>query len=100
MNEKKYKRKLEFQQKMILRQSEMIDSLKSQIEALKLESKAKDDLIESVDSLRKEFINDVDKVKVYKEEYEKLIQELKDMKKILNQDLYKGRWRLIKFLIK
>ena len=100
MNEKRYEKRLKFQEKMISNQSKTIESLKSQIVALKLESNAKDELIESVDSLRKEFIKDTEEVKRCKEQYKKLIQELKDMKKILNQEIYKGRWSLIKFLIK
>lgn len=100
MNEKNYKKRFEFQERMISRQSEQINDLKSQIEKLKLECKAKDEIIESVDSLRKDFIGDIDDIKKYKKQYKKLIQELKDMKKILNQEVYKNKWWLIKFLIR
>lgn len=100
MSEKKYQKRLEFQQKIISRQSEQIESLKKQIKDLGLESEIKDELIKSVDSLRNDFVRDVDEVKRCKEEYKKLIQELKDMKKILNKEVYNGRWKLVKFLIK
>lgn len=100
MNEKKYQKRLEFQEKIISRQSEQIKSLKSEIEELKLIIEEKDELIESVDYLRCELIKDTDDIKTYKEQYKKLIQELKDMKKILNQELCKGRYNLVKFLIK
>lgn len=100
MNEKKYEKRLEFQKKMISRQSEQIDGLKSEIEKLKLECQKKDEIINSVSSLRSELVKDAEDVKQYKEEYRKLINELKNMKKILNQEVYKGRWWLIKFLIK
>lgn len=100
MNEKKYEKRLEFQKKMISRQSEQIDGLKSEIEKLKLECQKKDKIINSVSSLRSELVKDAEDVKQYKEEYRKLINELKNMKKILNQEVYKGRWWLIKFLIK
>lgn len=100
MREKNYKRKYEFQQKMISRQSEQIESLKAQIEQLKLECEEKDEIISSVDFLRSELTSNVNEIKKYKEQYKELIDELKKMKIILNQNVYKGRWWLIKFLIK
>ena len=100
MNEKNYKKRLDFQQKMIARQSEQIDSLKTQIEKLELECKEKDEIINSITPLRKELIENINDVKKYKKEYEKLIQELKKMKGITNQTVYKGRWWLVRLLMK
>lgn len=97
MNEKK---RLEFQQKMISRQSEQIESLKLQNEKLKLELQEKDEIINSVASLRDELTKNVAESKKYKEEFRELVQELRKMKEIVNQTVYKGRWRLIKFFIK
>ena len=100
MNEKNYKKRLDFQQKIISRQSEQIESLKSQIEKLKIECKEKDNIINSVTPLRNELTKNVNEIKKYKKEYGKLIQELKKMKNITNQTVYKGWWWLIKFLLK
>lgn len=102
MNEKKNKhqKRLEFQQKMIARQSEQIKSLKNEIEKLNLKLKEKDEVINSVSSLRDELSQNVTEVKKYKNEYKSLIQELKKMKNIINQEVYKKRWWLIKWLIK
>lgn len=100
MNEKQYKKRIEFQEKMITRQSEQIVTLKSQIEELENKCKEKDEIINSVSSLRSELTENVNKVKEYKEEYEKLIQDLKTMKKVIDQDVYKGRYWLIKPLLK
>lgn len=100
MNEKRLRKRLEFQEKIISNKSELIESLNKQIEALKLESRAKDELIESVDYLRKELTDNINKVKQKKKEYDVLIQELKNMKKILDKEVYRGRWKFIKFLIK
>jgi hypothetical protein len=97
MNEKK---RLEFQQKLIQRQSEQIEDLKLQVENLKLEIEEKDKIISSVSSLRNELTENVKESKKYKEEYIKLIQELRKMKEIVNQEVYKGRWWLVRFLIK
>ena len=100
MNEKRYEKRLEFQRKMISKQSEQIESLKKQIEKLKLESIEKDSIINSVDYLRDELNKNVSDIKKYKREYSELIDELKKMKKILNTEVYNGRWKLVKFLIK
>lgn len=100
MNEKNYKKRLEFQQKMISRQSEQIEALKSQIEKLQIKLKEKDEVISSVTPLRKELTENVNEIKKHKKEYQKLIQELKTMKNIVNEEVYKKRWWLIKFLLK
>lgn len=100
MNEKKLKKKVELQEKLILRQSEQIEKLNVQIAKLKLEIEEKDNIINSVSSLRDELIQknkDIDKLK---EEYRALIDKIRKMKEILNQEVYKGRWWLVKFLIK
>ena len=97
MNEK---RKIEYQQKMISRQSKQIEELKSQVEKLKLECEKKDETIASVDFLKKEMIESVEKYKKLKNEFESLIDELKKMKEIMNAEVYRGRWKLIRFLIK
>lgn len=95
MNEKKnrYDKRLAFQQKMISR-------LLKENENLKLELKEKDEIINSVASLRSELTENVNVTKKYKEQYKSLIQELKDMKKILNKEVYKNRWWLFKWLLK
>lgn len=100
MSEKKHKRRLEFQEKVISRQSSQIESLKDEIERLKFECKEKDELINSVDSLRKELSNINAELREKKNEYDKLIKELKKMKDVFNQTVYKGRWRIVKWLIK
>lgn len=100
MNENKYKKKYELQKKLILRQSEQIDALKLQIEVLNEELKEKNEIINSTYSLRNEFKKGIDDARKYKEEYVKLIKELRKMKEIINQEVYKGKWSLVKFLIK
>lgn len=100
MGEKNYKRKYEFQKKMALRQSKQIEDLKFQIERLKLECEEKDKIINSVNSLKDELSKDVSEVRKYKEEYVELVDELRKMKNTINQTVYKGRWNLIKFIIR
>ena len=100
MNEKSYKKRLDFQSKMISRQSEQIEDLKSQNEKLKLELQEKGMLINSVAPLKEELMQNIAEVKRSKKEYAKLISELRKMKDIMNQEVYKNRWWLIKYLIK
>ena len=100
MNEKNYKKRLEFQQKMISRQSQQIKDLELQNQRLKLEIEDKNKIIDSVSSLREELSKNVEEVKKRKKEFEELISELKKMKDIINQEVYKNRWKLIRFLIK
>lgn len=100
MSERNYKKKISFQQNVISRQSKQIEELKLQNEILKSKIKEKDEFINSVSSLRDELIKDSAEVKKYKKEYKKLIDEVRKMKDILNQTVYKGRWRLIKLLLK
>ena len=94
------KNKVEFQRKMIARQSEQIESLKSEIEKLKLALEEKDRVIRSVDSLRNELAQNVAEVKKNKEKYFKLVEDLRKMRKIIDQDVYNGKWKLVQFLIK
>ncbi len=100
MNEKSYKKRLDFQQKMISRQSEQIEDLKLQNEKLKLELQEKDKIIASVEPMRKELAKNVSESKRYKEEFKALVQEVRKMKDIVNKGVYKGRWKIVKFLIR
>lgn len=102
MNEKNYKKKIEFQQKVISKKSEEIESLKMQNEKLKLELEEKNNIINSVASLKEELTNHVNDAKKYKEEFRQLVGELRKMKTVLIQDVFKGewKWKLIQFLIK
>lgn len=100
MNDKKYEKRLELQQNMISIQSKKIKELESQVENLKLECKRKDEIINSVVPLRDELTMEVAEAKKHKKRYKELIDELETMKEIINQEVYKGRWRIIKFLLK
>ncbi len=100
MNEKNYKKRLEFQQKMISRQSDEIESLNAEIVKLKLQIEENDNVINSIEPMRKELAKNIAEVKQYKNEYKSLIEELKKMKDIVNQEVYKGRWKIIKLFMK
>lgn len=100
MNEKAYKNKLEFQNKIISHQSKQIEELELQVQKLKLEVEEKNKTINSVALLKEELIKNVDDSKKYREESKELVCELRKMKDIMNKTVFKGRWRLIRFLMK
>lgn len=95
-----YKRDYEFQKKLNARQVEEIKRLKTQIDTLTSLCEEKDKIIHSVDSLRGELTENIKEIKKYKSEYNELNGELKNMKKVMNQTVFKGRWKLIRFLIR
>lgn len=100
MNENKYKKRLDFQQKMIQHQSEQIESLKMVVEKLKQELQEKDKIIDSVILMREELAQNIAEIKEYKKQYKEKIEELKKMKDTMNQTVFKNRWSLIKLLMK
>ena len=100
LSEEKLKKRLEFRQKIISRQSEQIDGLKKEIEELKLIIEEKDKTIKSVEPLRKELADNINDIKQQRKKYEALVKELKTMKNIINEDVYKKRWWLVKYFLK
>lgn len=106
MSNTKYKRKNKRRKpnaitnSIIKRQSDEIKRLKKQIADLNVSCEKKDELLHSVDGLQKEMVDVVDGIKAKGDEYDKLIAELKLMRKALNKEVFKGRWPLVKWLIK
>lgn len=100
MNEKKYEKRLEMQNKLISRQSEQIKDLELQVRKLQLEIEEKNKIINSVAPLKKELENNVAEIKKGKAEIQGLISELRKMKDIMNETCFKNRYGLVKFLIR
>lgn len=100
MNEKNYKKRLDFQQNIISKKSEEIESLKLENEKLKQKLREKDELIASVEPMRREMAESIKEHKRLNNKYKTLIQELRQMKKALNKEVFKNRWWLVKLLIR
>lgn len=81
-------------------QSDEIKSLKRQINELNISNQKKDELINSVDGFQKELDNIVADLRAKKEEYNELINEVKTMRSVFNEEVFKGRWNIIKWLLK
>ena len=99
MNTKK-NRKSNMKSRIIKRQIDEIDSLKKKIADLEIDCKDKDEIIKSIDTLRIDFKETIDDIKRKGEAYDKLIDELTEMKKVMNEEVFKGRWNLVRLLIK
>lgn len=93
MNEKSYKKRLDFQQKLISKQSQRVKDLESELEE-------KNKIIDSVSDLRDELKQNVVESKKYKNEYEKLVNDLKLQRDIFDKDVFNNRWWLIRLLVK
>ena len=63
MNERNCKKRLDFQQKIISRKSEEIDMLKIENEKLRQELQKKDEVIASVEPMRKEMAENINEIK-------------------------------------
>lgn len=81
-------------------QADEIKSLKAQIDKLNISCKEKDELINSVEHFQQEFVQIVEELRGKKQEYEKLIGEVREMKNALDREVFRGRWSIVKWLIK
>lgn len=112
MNAKKNNdKRSDIKDRTIARQAKEIESLKTKISMLEKSLNEKDCIIEakenenaeftaSIESLRSELKKNIDELKQKSKEYDENLAEIKKMKTVFNEELFKGRWNLVKFLIK
>lgn len=112
MNVKKNNdRKSDIKDRTIARQAEEIESLKAEISKLEAMCNEKDEIIKakenesseftaSVEFLRNELKTNLEELKQKSKEYDENLAEIKKMKKVFDQEFFKGRWNLVKLLIK
>ncbi len=96
----RYKKKYETQKKIVLRQLDEIEKLKSSISELEIDSEKRTELIDSITDIRTELYEAIDDLSEKREEYTRLIEDLRQMKMVMNQTVFKGKWRLIKLLLR
>lgn len=97
---KRNKRKTDVRSNIIKRQADEIKALKEQINKLNISAKEKDELIHAVEPLQKELIDTIESVRKKGEEYDRLIKDVKAMRKIFDKEVFKGKWNIIKFFMK
>ena len=100
MSVRKIERKYEKQKRTVLRQLSDIERLEHQIAGLRADSESKKELFNSVSDLYDDLTSTIVELKIKSDEYDKLISELQQMKKVMNQNFFKGKWRLIRFLLR
>lgn len=98
--QKKSFKRSDMKDRIIKRQSEEIDSLKSKIERLNLDSDKKDELIMSVESFRNEMDEILKDIDDKRDKYQNLVDELFEMRKAMDEEVFNGRWKLVRWLIK
>lgn len=96
----RYEKKYETQKKIVLRQLDEIEKLKSSIFELEIDSEKRTELIDSITDIRTELYEVIDDLSEKREEYTRLIEDLRQMKMVMNQTVFKGKWRLIKLLLR
>nr|DAF79593.1 MAG TPA: hypothetical protein [Caudoviricetes sp.] len=96
----RYEKKYETQKKIVLRQLDEIEKLKSSISELEIDSEKRTELIDSITDIRTELYEVIDDLSERREEYTRLIEDLKQMKMVMNQTVFKGKWRLVKLLLR
>lgn len=100
MLKKNISNKKDIQKKLLLKQLSDIENLKKKISELELQSQTKNDIVHSVEAIHEEFIGIVNDLRDKREKYDELIAELQKMKEVMNKKEFKGRWKLIKWLMK
>lgn len=96
----RYEKKYETQKKIVLRQLDEIEKLKSSISELEIDSEKRTELIDSITDIRTELYEVIDDLSEKREEYIRLIEDLRQMKIVMNQTVFKGKWKLIKLLLR
>lgn len=100
MEKKVSNRKYQSQKKTIMRQMEEIENLKQEVENLQIDCNKRDELIDSINTIRDEFYEIIDDIKSKGEEYDLLISDLKRMRQVMDKTYFKGKWKIIKLLLK
>ena len=96
----KNKKKSDLKGRIITRQVDEINFLKKKISSLEIDSAKKDEIIHSIDTIRDDLSETVNELKGKKEEYDELVEELMQMRNVMNQTVFNGRWKLIRLLLK
>ena len=94
------KNKFDSKSQTIVRQVDKIYSLQKKVSALEIDNAKKDEIINSINALRDDLLMTVNELKSKSEKYDELIAELLQMRKVMNQTVFKGRWKLIRLLLK
>ena len=98
----RYKKRIDLKDRIIKRQDDEIESLKNKISSLEIDNKEKDEIIGLIDSLRVEMTEVINELRDKSKEYDKLLADLFQMRKVMCRELFDGelRWKIIRLLMK
>lgn len=94
------KKNHDIKNRTILSQIDKIDKLEKMISELKISCEEKDSVIASINVLREDLFTIINQLKKKSDEYDSIISDLMEMRKVMNQTVFKGRWKLIRLLLK
>lgn len=99
-NKSRNARRLEMKNRIINRQSATIEDMKSKISSLEIASEKKDELMRSMDGLLDDMQNTIKEIDAKKDEYDRLIAELRDMRKIMDEEVFHRKWWILKHVLR
>ena len=77
-----------------------VDALQKKVSDLEIDNAKKDEIINAINALRNDLFAIVNELNGKSEKFDELFDELMQMRKVINQTVFKGRWKLIRFLLK
>ena len=87
------KERLDVKGRTIARQVETIERLEQQVKELEIDNKAKEEIINTVDDLREEFVSIVEDLKAKSKEYDSILKEMIDLKDTLREFVFTNKYR-------
>lgn len=100
INKSKAKKNNDVKSRIIAKQANEIEKLKAEIVKLQSDSAKKDELVNSIEPMRKELSEIIEDLNDKRSEYSILLSQLKESRKIINKDVFNGKHSLIRFLLK
>lgn len=94
------KKKPDVRKQIINRQIDEIERLKKTVSELQISCEQKDEMLRSIETLRTDFVGVIDDLKAKSQKYDELIAEVYQMRNVMNQIAFKGKWKLVRLLIK
>lgn len=100
MNRRSSKKKPDVKKQIINRQIDEIERLKKTVSELQISCGQKDEMLQSIETLQTDFVSVIDDLKEKSKRYNDLIAEVYQMRNVMNQIVFKGKWKFIRLLIK
>ena len=96
----KDKDKYDLKNRIIQRQVNEIEQLKQKIVNLEISCEQKEKFINSINYFRDEFVNIVADLTEKNNKCDELIKELLEMRTVINNIVFKRKWKLIRLLLR